>query len=184
MLGCLALAIDQTGAYIHMQRVTFRKYQELFHERRADMLSDDRFKGADARSRAVYGTFDLSYQAIKDLADDNKDNDDGLVAIDALTFLELISFYHNERVPLLMFARFAGMAGYWKEAGRGFHPLVNGRVCFTRLLSAVLDASNEKVEWKSRGHAFRYISLGKAFTHYVPNPGCGGLDACPHQFMG
>lgn len=141
-LGCLALAVDQAGAYIHVQHLKLSQYLERFQERRAEILRDERYKGADARSRAVYATFDLSYQAIRDLADDNKDNDEGLVAVDALTILDIICFYHNENIPVPIFAGAAIMACFWKEANRGSHPVIDGRICFSRLLSV-----DESTNW-------------------------------------
>lgn len=132
-LGCLALAVDQAGSYIHMQHSTLGQYLERFRKRRAELLSDDRYKGADTRSQAVYATFDISYQAVKDISHENRDFVEGDDALNALKILEIICFYHNERVPGEMFRRAAVRRRLKMDKGIS-HPLIGGKVSFDHLL--------------------------------------------------
>ncbi|KAH8910727.1 hypothetical protein BR93DRAFT_964583 [Coniochaeta sp. PMI_546] len=128
-LGCLALAVDQAGSYIFMRRCTLPGYLRLLRERRAEILRDERYKGHDARSLAVYATFDISYQAVKALSADQEGHFVGEDARNALKILELICFYHNEGVPEEMFQRAAVKRhrkirkGIWDRSDDGAVPL-------------------------------------------------------------
>ncbi|KAB5580484.1 hypothetical protein GE09DRAFT_1212934 [Coniochaeta sp. 2T2.1] len=132
-LGCLALAIDQAGSYIFMQRCSIADYLQVFRERRAELLRDERYKGQDPRSQAVYATFDISYRAVKALATDQEGHFEGEDARNALRILDLVCFYHNEGIPEEIFQR-AALKRH-RRVRKGLpHPLAGGAVCLESLL--------------------------------------------------
>jgi tetratricopeptide (TPR) repeat protein len=106
-LGCLALAVDQAGAYIRNLRLSIREYGRLLTSKKTDMFRDPRFKGAVRRNQAVYATFDISLKAITDYVKEYQGYVKGEDARNALKILRLICFYHNEAVMLEMFRRAA-----------------------------------------------------------------------------
>ncbi|KUI57201.1 Patatin-like protein 2 [Cytospora mali] len=95
-LGCLPLAIDQAGAYIHMGPCPLKDYLEIFNEQKDALLRNPRFKGGDEqRHIAVYATFNISHRAIKAYADKKADMARVKDAEVALKLLNLVCFYNH-----------------------------------------------------------------------------------------
>ena len=64
-LCCLPLAVDQAGAAIMSSLCSIDDYLSMYCQHRQELLADPTFKGASNYGRAVYGTWDLSFTAIR-----------------------------------------------------------------------------------------------------------------------
>ena len=64
-LGCMPLAVDQTGAYIEAGRCSIDKYLQQFYLHCQTLMSDATFRGASNYDWTVYGTWDLSFKEIQ-----------------------------------------------------------------------------------------------------------------------
>ncbi|KAI4164013.1 MAG: hypothetical protein LQ342_002248 [Letrouitia transgressa] len=97
-LGCLALAVDQAGAYIASGECHLDDFLDTFNAHRQYLLQNEAYRGASGNDRTVYTTMDLSYAAIARQADStaNEVLRQGLKA--ALQILEVIPFFHNEGI--------------------------------------------------------------------------------------
>ena len=58
-MGYLPLALDQAGAYIHMQQYSFRRYLK----QNASYLLSKEWKGGN-HDRSVFATWEISFNAI------------------------------------------------------------------------------------------------------------------------
>ncbi|OIW35316.1 hypothetical protein CONLIGDRAFT_53333 [Coniochaeta ligniaria NRRL 30616] len=141
-LGCLPLAIDQAGAYIRRMGGSLSDYLALFKSQRQRLLQDPdfkgllrdpRFKGTDPRNQAVYATFDISYNALREIAHEHEGSVKGEDARNALKILRLICFYHNDTLVLEMFDR----ASIWGErvAPKLNYPLGKGKDALDNLIA-------------------------------------------------
>ncbi|KAF6808112.1 protein kinase subdomain-containing protein, partial [Colletotrichum sojae] len=96
-LGYLPLAIDQAGSYVSLHECTFGTYLAEFVKQRKDMLSDSSlYPGAFEHNPAVYGTFELSYEALEKRSRESTAK--GHAALNALRVLNIFCFYHNENL--------------------------------------------------------------------------------------
>ena len=82
--GYLPLALDQAGAYIHMQQYSFSRYLELY-ESNASYLLSTRWKGGK-NDRSVFATWEISFNAIE------KENPK------AAELLLVCGFFHDEDI--------------------------------------------------------------------------------------
>ena len=98
-LGYLALAIAQAGAYIKKGECGLRDFLALFQKHRKDLLGNDAYRGAREYDRAVYATWEMSYNALA------KMNDEGARA--ALEILNIVAFFHHENIAVDIFRRAA-----------------------------------------------------------------------------
>lgn len=141
-LGYLPLAIDQAGAYIRSMKRTLTAYLTMFRNQREQLirdpnfktlLRDSKFKGTDPRNQAVYATFDISYNALRDIMEEHEGSRKGEDARNALNILRLICFYHNDTVMIEMFER----AALWRRpsAKRPVHPLCQGKDSLDNLVT-------------------------------------------------
>jgi len=62
-LGYLPLALDQAGAYIHMQEYSFSRYLEIYEMNVSYFLSGKWKVGK--HNRSVFATWELSFEAIQ-----------------------------------------------------------------------------------------------------------------------
>ena len=97
-LGCLALAVDQAGAYIASGECSIDDFLSTFNAHRQYLLQNEAYKGASEYNRAVYATWDLSYAAIARQAGSaaNEALHQGSKA--ALQILQILPFFHNENI--------------------------------------------------------------------------------------
>jgi tetratricopeptide (TPR) repeat protein len=141
-LGYLPLAIDQAGAYIRSMKRTLTAYLTMFRNQREQLirdpnfktlLRDSKFKGTDPRNQAVYATFDISYNALRDIMEEHEGSRKGEDARNALNILRLICFYHNDTVMIEMFER----AAFWRRPSpkRPVHPLRQGKDSLDNLVT-------------------------------------------------
>src|ERR1700734_1010117 len=97
-LGCMPLAVDQAGAYIEAGRCSIDKYLHQFSLHRQTLMSDATFKGASKYDRTVYGTWDLSFKAIKKRANGQSSAGDAQAARAAVLILQICAFYHHSNI--------------------------------------------------------------------------------------
>ena len=83
-LGYLPLALDQAGAYIHMQQYSFSQYL-VQYESNASYLLSRRWKG-EKHDRSVFATWEISFKVIE------KENPK------AAELLLVCGFFHNEDI--------------------------------------------------------------------------------------
>ena len=97
-LGCLALAVDQAGAYIASGECYIDDFLSTFNAHRQHLLQNEAYKGASGYDQAVYATWDLSYAAIARQAGSaaNEALHQGSKA--ALQILQILPFFHNENI--------------------------------------------------------------------------------------
>lgn len=92
-LGCLALAIDQAGAYIAMGRCNIEGYVEMFRNHREELLKNPEYKGASRYNQVVYAAYEISYKAMENLAQEGAKNSQASQAAEiALQILNLCIF--------------------------------------------------------------------------------------------
>ncbi|KNZ71999.1 Nephrocystin-3, partial [Termitomyces sp. J132] len=90
-LGCLALAIVQTGGYLNYNRhVKFYQYLENYKQNKSRYLGQVKTYNMDSYALSVFATWDLSYQKL-----DRK----------AKQVLMLCSVLHYAKVPIEIFKR-------------------------------------------------------------------------------
>jgi tetratricopeptide (TPR) repeat protein len=106
-LGFLPLAIDIAGAFIRMGRCYLEDYMDTFHKHREEMMKDSTFKGASRYNQAVYTTWDISYNALREYAKGTKGVTKCQDAKAALQLLHLFAFVHNESIMEEIFKRAA-----------------------------------------------------------------------------
>ncbi|KAK1452187.1 hypothetical protein CMEL01_06761 [Colletotrichum melonis] len=105
-LGYLPLAIDQAGSFVYIQECSFKDYLNNFQRRRKDILGDPPlYPGVFEHNPAVYGTFELSYDALK-MQSVGKGRK-GQAALNALRILNIFCFYHNENITTYILSRAA-----------------------------------------------------------------------------
>ena len=85
-LGCLPLALDQAGAYIHMQQYSFGRYLKEYKTKSSYLLSG-KWKAVGKQDESVFAALELSFNAIQ------KQNPR------AAELLLLCGFIDNEDIP-------------------------------------------------------------------------------------
>ena len=118
-LGCIPLAIDQAGAYIAQQNYDLEGYLKLYKNHHKDLLSDPGFMGASDYGSPIYGTWDISMEAIKHRAD-SCDKHMAHPAECALALHGVFAFLYNEKIPEDIFENAAANYKHndiieWKE---------------------------------------------------------------------
>ena len=107
-LHYLALAVDQAGAYIGRHFCQINQYLEIFSGNRIKLLDKSRwFQGASKYDRAVYTTFDISYEAIQAKQSNNSNPEEATAAENAITLLQIFSFFHYGNIMEEIFKRAA-----------------------------------------------------------------------------
>ena len=86
----LPLAVDQAGAAIANGLCNVGDYLQMYLEHRKELLAYPMFGGASNYGRAVYGSWDLSFEAIK-----ARDSQAGRTAI---FILQMFAFFHHENI--------------------------------------------------------------------------------------
>jgi tetratricopeptide (TPR) repeat protein len=87
---CLPLAIDQAGAAIASGLCNIDDYLHRYSQHRQALLADPAFKGASNYGRAVYGTWDLSFNAINGMGN--------RAAESAIFILQTFAFFHHDHI--------------------------------------------------------------------------------------
>ncbi|KAA6407334.1 MAG: hypothetical protein FRX48_08882 [Lasallia pustulata] len=110
-LGCLALAVDQAGAYIASGYCTINAYLEVLSRHRNELLNQSSsFKGASKYGLAVYATWDTSYEAIQRKQSRAPNPREATAAENAITLLQILSFFHYGNIMEETFKRAAELA--------------------------------------------------------------------------
>ena len=97
-LGCIPLAVEHAGAYIHAGNSSISDYLRQFSLHRKDLMSDDIFRGASNYNQTVYGTWDLSLKEIKKRADGQSGVENMQAAEAAILILHICAFYHHNNI--------------------------------------------------------------------------------------
>ena len=97
-LGCMPLAVDHAGAYIDAGRCPIDKYLQQFSLHRQTLLTDGTFRGASNYDRTVYGTWDLSFEAIRKRASGQSSDSEAQAAHAAILILQICAFYHHSNI--------------------------------------------------------------------------------------
>lgn len=121
-LGCLPLAIDQAGAYLHTTRVRLSNYLPLLQpERIRDTLSYRPPAAVWEYSESVFSTWELSFSEIRSSREESAE------------LLSLCSFYSNVDIDPDMLER--GWPSLGHEEGKGSRLPVT--VCSCRIKSSL-----------------------------------------------
>ena len=97
------LAIDQAGAAIQSGLCNIYDYPRIYSGQRRILLADPNFKGASNYGCAVYATWDVSYMAIKGMANEAGDA--------AIVILQMFAFFHHETIGEEIFQKAAEALG-------------------------------------------------------------------------
>src|SRR5882762_900208 len=89
-LCCLPLALDQAGAAIASGLCSIDDYLSRYSQHRKELLADPTFEGASNYGCAVYGTWDLSFEAIQVMGN--------RAAESAIFILQTFAFWHHEGI--------------------------------------------------------------------------------------
>ncbi|KAF8995366.1 P-loop containing nucleoside triphosphate hydrolase protein [Cyathus striatus] len=103
----LPLAIDQAGAYINAGKCSIENYISIFDKYRSKLLNSGRFRGASKYERTVYGTWEVSFQKILQMANDDEDEENAVAAKYAIKLINICAFIHHENISDEIFARAA-----------------------------------------------------------------------------
>ena len=100
-LGCIPLAIDQAGNYMHECDCGLDNYLDLYHNQCRELMSDSIFifNGASNYGRSTYGTWDMSMKKIESRA--MRDSDPA--AKSAVTLYKYFAFLHHEDISESIF---------------------------------------------------------------------------------
>ena len=120
----LPLAIDQAGAAIASGFCNVHEYLEKYLMHRDALLDDLWFKGASKYGHAVYGTWDLSFQAIMASITGEGGTVHTQGAESAILILQIFAFLHNVNIGEIIFKRAAEASGGSTDFAFSFHKLL------------------------------------------------------------
>ncbi|KAL2154298.1 hypothetical protein VTH82DRAFT_2974 [Thermothelomyces myriococcoides] len=108
-MGYLPIAIESAGSYIREGGCNAITYLQRFRDAnaRSELLSESKSDASSPARPALYTALDLSYDAIVGMRRRRGRSVIGMAAEHALQALNLLCFYHNERIPVLMIERAA-----------------------------------------------------------------------------
>ncbi|SPN97063.1 uncharacterized protein DNG_00579 [Cephalotrichum gorgonifer] len=114
-LGSLPLAIDQAGAYIRMTGCSFDQYIAKVRDERKSHFSEAPHTGDQAGGKAVYATFELSWDCLKSYARGSSEH--AASSQSALQILNTFCFYHSQRIPIEILPRARGSMNLMRRWG-------------------------------------------------------------------
>ncbi|KAF8994288.1 P-loop containing nucleoside triphosphate hydrolase protein, partial [Cyathus striatus] len=100
----LPLAIDQAGAYISAGNCSINKYISVYSKYRSKLMTNKNFRGASKYNKTVYGTWEISFEKILEMAN-NKEF--AKTANYAITLINICAFMHHENISDEIFERAA-----------------------------------------------------------------------------
>ncbi|KAF8987550.1 P-loop containing nucleoside triphosphate hydrolase protein [Cyathus striatus] len=103
----LPLAIDQAGAYINTGQCNIDEYISVYDKNRLRLMTNKKFKGASKYNKTVYGTWEISFQKIEEMAKDVEDEECAMTAKYAIQLINMTAFVHHENISDEMFERAA-----------------------------------------------------------------------------
>jgi tetratricopeptide (TPR) repeat protein len=116
-LSCLALAVDQAGAFIASGFCGVQDYLKIYKTRGKELLAFPSFRGASNYDKAVFNTWEVSFQAMKDKSRAS-DASEAKAAKNAILLLQTFAIFHHENIMEEIFRRCAEeprAKGYSKE---------------------------------------------------------------------
>jgi tetratricopeptide (TPR) repeat protein len=102
-LCCHALAVDQAGAVIASGFCSIHYYLQVYRTRAKELLEFPIFKAASNYDKAVFGTWDVSFNAIERKAQ-GSDAREAAAATTAILLLRIFSMFHHENIMREIFA--------------------------------------------------------------------------------
>jgi tetratricopeptide (TPR) repeat protein len=105
-LSYLALAVDQAGAVIASGFCGVQDYLKRYKTRRKELLAFPPFKGASNYDKAVFNTWDVSFQAMKHKSRAS-DSIEAKAAANAILLLQTFAMFHYENIMEEIFRRCA-----------------------------------------------------------------------------
>lgn len=102
-LCCHALAVDQAGAVIASGFCSIHDYLQVYRTRARELLEFQIFKAASNYDKAVFGTWDVSFNAIERKAQ-GSDAREAAAATTAILLLRIFSMFHHENIMRGIFA--------------------------------------------------------------------------------
>lgn len=103
-LCCHALAVDQAGAVIASGFCSIHDYLQVYRNRTKELLEFPIFKAASNYDKAVFSTWDMSFNAIERKAQ-GSDAREAAAATTAILLLRILSMFHHENIMREIFAR-------------------------------------------------------------------------------
>ncbi|KAF8987060.1 hypothetical protein BDQ17DRAFT_1315163 [Cyathus striatus] len=103
----LPLAIDQAGAYISTGQCSVDKYISVYDKYRLKLMTNKKFKGSSKYNKTVYGTWEISFQKIEEMAKDDNDKESAMTAKYAIKLINMSAFLHHENISDEIFERAA-----------------------------------------------------------------------------
>ncbi|KAF8346533.1 P-loop containing nucleoside triphosphate hydrolase protein [Amanita rubescens] len=101
-LSGIPLALDQAGAYIHRSGCGIDGYLQLYQKSKDKLMSKKEFQGASGYGRSAYGTWDISFQQIEQMAL-NENGEEAEAAQNAISLLRIFAFLNHENIPEELF---------------------------------------------------------------------------------
>jgi tetratricopeptide (TPR) repeat protein len=124
----MPLAVDQAGSAIKSHLATLGDYLNLYKKHRKRLLDDPSFEGQSKYERALYTTWDISFNAIIGRAADRQSSRRRASAV-AIFLLRVFSFLHYEGISEELFSRAAvsdgGPSGIDKEGSKFLHHILS-----------------------------------------------------------
>jgi hypothetical protein len=97
-LSGIPLALDQAGAYIHRSGCGIDGYLKLYQKNKHKLMSKKDFKGASGYGRSAYGTWDISFQQMEKMTQ-QEDGEEAEAAQNAIRLLRIFAFLNHENIP-------------------------------------------------------------------------------------
>ena len=162
LLGCLALAVDQAGAFIRARRKTLAAYRRLSQERQHDLLRIKPRLGEYDRS--VLTTWEMNFEQVE------------LESKDASILLHVFCFLDGSNIPEIMLQRSASSQHRWGPDGEVFESdvgdigldrdlvdLVVDEIAFDEAIDKLLSFS--LVQTSTDANGFRSFSVHPLVQH-------------------
>ncbi|KAF8992274.1 P-loop containing nucleoside triphosphate hydrolase protein [Cyathus striatus] len=106
-LHYLPLAVDQAGAYISTGKCSIEKYIPVYDKYRLELMNNKNFRGASKYNKTVYGTWEISFQKILKMSEDEENEKNALAAKYAIRLMNICAFLHHENISDEIFERAA-----------------------------------------------------------------------------
>jgi len=118
LLGCLALAIVQAGAFIRQKLCSLEEYCDLYSRRRKQLLGSRPIQGSEDYNYTVYTTWEVSLDMIQKMSSEIPENAmaSNETAKNAIEMLECFSFFHFENISEIIFREACKGLQRWKHS--------------------------------------------------------------------
>ena len=97
VMGCLALAIVQAGAYVQQGLCSISEYCAIYSHRREQLLNSLSMQAGSGYGFSVYTTWEVSLDAIEGRSDRTSKH--------AIELIRIFGFFHHDNIPEEIFER-------------------------------------------------------------------------------